>query len=118
MRLSGHGAQATDLPKRPFLDLDACALVRRIELPELATEILEDGAGIKHRDRFAAGASGSTIAGIRLFGAIFRNSDVNCSPLPMLMYLTLWGTPSSSSMMLIFQPLGGGPVIKLNRVPS
>ncbi len=29
------------------------------------------------------GPSGSTIAGMRLLGAIFRKPSVNCSPLPM-----------------------------------
>jgi hypothetical protein len=35
-----------------------------------------------------SGPSGSTMAGIRLFGAIFRKSGSNCSPAPMLTRFT------------------------------
>ena len=35
------------------------------------------------------GPSGSTIAGMRWFGVIARNSGLNWSPLPMLIGMTL-----------------------------
>ena len=54
MRLPGHRTEAAHLPEKPLVDLDAGALVRRIELPELAAEILKDGAGLEDRDRLAA----------------------------------------------------------------
>jgi hypothetical protein len=35
------------------------------------------------------GPSGSMIAGMRLFGLIFKKSGLNCSPLPMFTGCTL-----------------------------
>ena len=52
--------------------------------------------------------SWSTIAGIRLFGLIARNSGVNCSPLEMLTGIIRYAAPSSSSRMATFQPFGVG----------
>ena len=52
--------------------------------------------------------SWSTIAGIRLFGLIARNSGLNCSPRPMLTGTTRYGSPTSSSMMVILRPFGVG----------
>src|SRR5580704_12806819 len=52
------------------------------------------------------GPSGSTIAGMRLFGLIFRNSGLNCSPLEMFTGCTVYGSPISSSATLILRPLG------------
>src|SRR5580658_2405704 len=52
------------------------------------------------------GPSGSTIAGMRLFGLIFRNSGLNCSPVPMFTGCTVYGNPISSSATLILRPLG------------
>src|SRR5712671_2120527 len=46
------------------------------------------------------------IAGIRLFGLIFRKSGANCSFFEMLTGCTLYGTPISSSATLILRPLG------------
>src|SRR5690606_23311559 len=54
VRLPGHRAKAADLPEQPFLDPNPRPLVRRIELAELAPEILKNGAGFEHRDRLAA----------------------------------------------------------------
>ena len=56
-------------------------------------EILEDRAGFEHRDRLAVRPLGSTIAGMRLLGAIVRNSGSNCSPLPIFTSFTSSGTP-------------------------
>src|SRR5436853_2481056 len=52
------------------------------------------------------GPSGSTIAGMRLLGLIFRNSGLNCSPLEMLIGTTLYGSPISSSATDILRPFG------------
>src|ERR687891_1384429 len=57
---------------------------------------------------FPSGPSGSTMAGMRLFGAILRNAGSNCSPRMMLTYLTSYGRPHSSSMIVILWPLGVG----------
>ena len=46
------------------------------------------------------------IAGIRLFGLIFRKSGANCSFLEMLTGWTLYGSPISSSATLILRPFG------------
>jgi hypothetical protein len=46
------------------------------------------------------------MAGMRLFGLIFRNSGRNCSSLPMLTVWTLYGNAISSSATLILRPLG------------
>ena len=54
------------------------------------------------------GGSWSIMAGMRLLGLIFRNSGLNWSPLPMFTGTSVYGSPHSSSMMLIFQPLGVG----------
>ena len=56
----------------------------------------------------AGPGSWSTIAGMRLFGLIARNSGLNWSPAPMLTGMVRYGTPSSSSMMATFQPFGVG----------
>ena len=50
----------------------------------------------------------STIAGMRLLGEIARNCGLNCSPLDMSTGITVYGRPHSSSMIVIFQPLGVG----------
>src|SRR5690606_40457394 len=42
MRLARHWPKATPLPEQPLLTLDAGTLIRRIELAELASEILQD----------------------------------------------------------------------------
>ncbi len=54
------------------------------------------------------GPSGSTMAGMRLFGAIFRKSGLNCSPLEMFTGIRLYGVPHSSSMIDILKPFGVG----------
>src|SRR4051794_40234974 len=46
------------------------------------------------------------IAGMRLFGLIFRNSGLNCSPFEMLIGFTVYGRPISSSATLILRPFG------------
>ena len=46
------------------------------------------------------------IAGIRLFGLIFRKSGLNCSSLLMLTGWTVYGSPISSSATLILRPFG------------
>ncbi len=55
----------------------------------------------------AAGAW-STIAGMRLFGEMARNSGLNCSPLPMSTGTTRCGRPVSSMNTRTFWPLGVG----------
>src|SRR6516225_5431336 len=52
------------------------------------------------------GPSGSTIAGMRLFGLIFRNSGANCFPLEMFIGCTVYGRPISSRATLILRPFG------------
>src|SRR4051794_5117657 len=46
------------------------------------------------------------IAGMRLFGLIFRNSGLNCSPFEMLIGFTVYGRPISSRATLILRPFG------------
>src|ERR1700720_746754 len=55
-RLPRHRAEPAHLPEQPLVDRDAGALVARIELSGLAAEILQDGAGLEHRDGPPAGA--------------------------------------------------------------
>jgi hypothetical protein len=57
-----------------------------------------------------SGPSGSTIAGILLFGLIFRNAGSNWSPLPISIGITRYSRPVSSSMMWILWPFGVGQV--------
>mgnify|MGYP005751679981 CR=1 FL=1 len=57
-----------------------------------------------------SGPSESTIAGILLFGLIFRNCGSNCSPAPMSTACTAYGRPHSSSMMCTLWPFGVGQV--------
>ena len=45
---------------------------------------------------------------MRVFGLIARNSDLSCSPLLMLIGITRYGTPSSSSMTTTFQSFDVG----------
>src|SRR5262249_47664334 len=47
VQLAGHRAKSAHLPKQPLIDLDACALIRRIEFSGLATEILQDRTGLE-----------------------------------------------------------------------
>ena len=54
------------------------------------------------------GPSGSTIAGMRLFGEIFRKSGLNCSPLRNIHRDHVYGSPHSSSMIEILKPFGVG----------
>src|SRR5579859_5015019 len=56
--------------------------------------------------RLPSGPSGSTIAGILLFGLSLRKSGDICSPLAMLTGKTLYGRPISSSATEILRPLG------------
>jgi hypothetical protein len=56
--LAGVGAKVGHLPMHPLVDLHAGPLVARIELPGLAAEVLEDGAGLEDGDRSATGAVG------------------------------------------------------------
>src|ERR1700745_3305080 len=56
------------------------------------------------------GPSGSTIAGIRWLGVIFRNSGLNWSPPPILTGITLYCRPSSSSAICTLWPFGVGQV--------
>ena len=55
-----------------------------------------------------SGPSLSTMAGILLFGLIFRNSGLNWSPVPMSTGCTVYGRPHSSSMMWTLWPFGVG----------
>src|SRR5207247_9013399 len=55
VRLPCLGAEVGHLPEQPLLDLDAAALIPRIEFSGLATEILQDRAGLEDRDRPALG---------------------------------------------------------------
>src|SRR5712691_1278046 len=56
--------------------------------------------------RLPSGPSGSTIAGILLLGLIARKSGAICSPLVMLIGMTLYGSSISSSATLILRPFG------------
>jgi hypothetical protein len=48
------------------------------------------------------------MAGMRLLGEIVRNAGSNCSPLEMSTGTSVYGSAHSSSMIVIFQPLGVG----------
>src|SRR3954454_2595279 len=52
--------------------------------------------------------SGSTIAGMRWLGVIFKNSGLNWSPAPILTGMTLYSRPSSSSAICTLCPFGVG----------
>src|SRR5581483_9268334 len=54
VELAGHRAEPAHLPEQPLVDLDAAALIGRIELAGLAAEILQDGAGLEDRNRSSA----------------------------------------------------------------
>src|SRR5216684_5424190 len=56
--------------------------------------------------RLPSGPSGSTIAGILLLGLIARKLGAICSPLVMLIGMTLYGSSISSSATLILRPFG------------
>ena len=55
-----------------------------------------------------SGPSGSMIAGMRLFGLIFKKAGLNWSPAPMFTGVILYGSPISSQAMVIFNPFGVG----------
>src|SRR5580700_10366013 len=57
---------------------------------------------------FPPGPSGSTIAGMRWFGVILRNSGLNWSPAPILIGMILYSRPNSSSAICTLWPLGVG----------
>ena len=56
--------------------------------------------------RSPPGPSGSTIAGILLFGLMARNEGSNCLSLVMSIGWTVYGSPISSSATLILRPFG------------
>ena len=60
------------------------------------------------------GPSGSTIAGILLFGEILRKAGSNCSFLPRLIGLTVYGSPISSSMIGDLASVGRAPGVQLD----
>src|SRR6266851_3207215 len=64
------------------------------------------------------GPSGSTIAGMRWLGLIFRNSGLNWSPAPISIGITLYGRPSSSSAICTLWPFGVGQVQTSSIAPS
>src|SRR5580704_8579976 len=57
---------------------------------------------------FPPGPSESTIAGMRWFGVILRNSGLNWSPAPILTGITLYSRPSSSRAICTLWPFGVG----------
>src|SRR5260370_7797806 len=69
---------------------------------------MRSGGDSKGGDGVAAGPSVVTIAGMRWFAVIFRNSGLNWSPAPILTGITLYSRPSSSSAMCTLWPLGVG----------
>ena len=106
MHLSGHRAEAAHLPHQPFEHGHALAQARRQEFAGLLAEIEQDRARFEDADRRWPGPSGSTMAGMRLFGLIARNSGC-CSPLEMFDRLArVYGSPISSSATLILRPFG------------
>jgi hypothetical protein len=87
--LSCHWAEPAHLPEQPLIDIDPPALIGGIEFAGLETEILQNCAGFEYGDRLAASPSGSTMTGMRLLSEIARNSGWNCSPLLMLIEITV-----------------------------
>jgi hypothetical protein len=55
VHLTGHRPDAAHLPEQPLVNFNARAFVRRIELPGLAAEILQDRTGFEDRDGTPAG---------------------------------------------------------------
>ena len=54
VRLAGLRPEVRHLPEQPFVDRDAAPFVGGIEFSGLAAEVLQDRAGLEHRDRPAA----------------------------------------------------------------
>src|SRR5205823_5964352 len=52
--LPGHRTKPAHLPEQPLVDFNALALVRRIELAGLTSEVLQDRTRLEHRDWPAA----------------------------------------------------------------
>jgi hypothetical protein len=89
MILPGHRPQAAHLPEQPLQHLPTAQVLGQ-ELAGFFREVQQDGSGFEQRKRLAAVARGwSTMAGMRLLGAIFRKSGLNWSPWPMLIGCTL-----------------------------
>ena len=53
-RLPGHRTKARHLPEQPLIHFDTLAFVGGIELAGLATQILQDRAGLEDRDGLSA----------------------------------------------------------------
>ncbi|KAI1691990.1 hypothetical protein DdX_21503 [Ditylenchus destructor] len=108
MRLAGHRAEAAHLPEQPLLDVDAPALVGRIEFSVLAAEILQDRAGFEDRDRLAVrplGIDDRRHAVVRRDRQELRLELVALADVDVL---HLVGNASSSSMIVILWPFGVG----------
>ena len=86
MVLTGHRTQARHLPEQPLQHLVAPAQVRG---QQLARSSPRDTTGSRRtrtptRAHRRPRAAVSTIAGMRLLGAMARKAGSNCAPVPML----------------------------------
>ena len=85
--LPGHRPEIADLPEQPFESFLTPAPGLRHKPSRLFGQMDQDRARFENRHR-PSGSSWSTIAGMRLFGLIARNSGLNWSPLPILIGIT------------------------------
>jgi len=83
VRLAKHRPDAAHLEHQPLERRIAAAQIGRRESARSWRRGRPGWRPIRKRDRLPVRPSGSTMAGILLFGLIARNSGVNCSPAPM-----------------------------------
>ena len=101
-------------PTLPIWNISHCSTsylarsVAGMNLPVLAARYTRMAPDSNSEIGFPSGPCGSVMAGILLFGLIFRNSGLNWSPAPMLTGMARYGRPHSSSMMWTLWPLGVG----------
>jgi hypothetical protein len=80
----------------------------RHEAPGPLGQMNEDRAPDSKTVIGPSSTSWSTIAGMRLFGLIARNSGLNWSPRPILTGIIRYSRPHSSSKIATFHPFGVG----------
>ena len=106
--LSRDRPETADLPEQPFADRDLFARVEPPKRPVLSARYCRIAPDSKIEMGAPSGPSGSTIAGMRLFGEISRKPGSNCSPVVISTIRNSYGKPHSSSMIETFHPFGVG----------
>jgi hypothetical protein len=79
-----HRPEPADLPEQPPLDADPLTFAGAAKAPLLREKYCRIAPDSKIKMSLPPGPFASTISRIRLFGAIARNSGVNCSPRSIL----------------------------------